>query len=149
MLLSSRTAWQLLPLVLALAACGGLGEDDSYYALRARVTTGQEGSDGDVTLCWTESGTQSCEELSSDGNDFESGSTNTFDLSLDPRVEHGTKFTGFQLQYSTGISVGDTWDLAGLRISLYFGDGEEELVCDASLSQTLSGGDAASAAGCP
>lgn len=135
---------------LSSFSCSSLGSsDDSYYALRATVTTGKEGSDGDVSLCFTVNGSEKCQELSSDHNDFEANQTDRFDISLSPRIAHGTKFTGFKLKYTTGLSLGDSWEVSGLRISLYYADKQEEVVCDAKFSQNVSGGAVVAAPGCP
>ena len=74
---------------------------------------------------------------------------NTFDISLKPRVAHGTAFTGFVIKYTTGFSLGDTWEPAGLRLSRYYGSGKEELIWDSTFDQTLSNGASLAPPGCP
>ena len=116
---------------------------------RAIVTTGTEGSDGDVSLCYTVNGSETCDNLSNSHNDFESGQTDTFDLSLSPRLASGTKLTNIHLKYATGLSIGDSWEPTGLRVSLFYGGGEEELVCKSTFDQTVHDGDVVTPPGCP
>jgi hypothetical protein len=138
----------LVLLASSLSSCSA-ASDDSYYAVRAVVTTGKEGSDGDVSLCWTANGSESCQDLSSSGNDFESGARQTFDVKVSPRIAHGTQFTAIALKYKSGLSIGDSWEVTGLTVTRYFGDGKAEPICAATFDQTLSNGATFHPPGCP
>ncbi len=107
-----------LSLALGLSAAGcGVGNDKAeIYAFRARITTGSEGSDGDVSLCWTAEGrAEECKGLSSDSNDFEANTSRSYDARPEERILEGVVVTSIRLRYSGGLGFGAMASARNLR----------------------------------
>lgn len=128
----------LAGLVGLVGAFGGsacsFDKDPEVVSVRAELTTGNEGSDGDVELCWLLDGQTECHELSSEANDFERGARQTFDVRPGNRWLVQQTPEAVWLTYSPGLSFGDSWELALLRVTAYANDDTQRTLCEATPS---------------
>lgn len=113
----------------SLLACDLPSGGDQVYAVRAEIVTGEEGSDGDVELCWTYADETECHDLSSDLNDFEEGYRQRFDVRPVRRWSVDEMPSAIWLTYTPGLSLGDQWSLASLDVTAYGQDDSRHVLC--------------------
>ena len=128
-----------LVMIAALAGCGSSPGEAEIFAFRARVTTGAEGSDGDVHLCWTVEGKEECKELVSDDDDWIAKSSRVYEVRPTKRIPETTPLTNIRLKYSAPLFVGrDEWELQALTVTAFLANDTSKVVCDAQdLALTL------------
>lgn len=112
-----------------IAGASGCVQEEEVYAMRALVVTGDEGTDGNVELCWTIHGRDECHDLSSKANDFEAGMHQTFDVEPDRRWSVTEKPDAVWLTYSAGLSIGDRWQLAEVSVTAFGTDDSRTVLC--------------------
>ncbi|MBX3211514.1 MAG: hypothetical protein KF850_05735 [Labilithrix sp.] len=119
-------------ILTALGGCDAEAGKAEIFAFRARVTTGAEGSDGDVHLCWTAGETEECKELASDDDDWQAGASRVYEVRPKARIPEATPLTDIRLKYTAPIFVGrDEWELAGVTVTAYLANDTSKVVCDA------------------
>lgn len=123
----------VVAMTLAFFGCGADSSGKAeIYAFRARVTTGAEGSDGDVALCWTALGAEECSELVSDDDDWQARSARTYDVRPKARIPESAPLSSIRLKYTAPLLVGrDEWALEGVTVTAYLANETSRIVCEA------------------
>lgn len=118
-------------MIAAFAGCDAGPGAAEIFAFRARITTGAEGSDGDVHLCWTAGGTEECKELASDDDDFTANTSRVYEVRPTKRIPETTPLTNIRLKYTAPLLVGrDEWELKAVTVTAFLANDTSKVVCD-------------------
>lgn len=152
-MLKQRRNIAIIPLLLGAQACCveyetaecGVAPDVPLEGFMVTTTTGSDASDADIYFCVEfKDGQERCEELSGIGDDFDAHETDEYMISLS--VEPG-QLAGFYVHNRggapfdnrLGLTDGNDWSLAGLRIQGLTSDGralklyDEPEICSSHL----------------